>query len=224
MTTPTLTRIGQLPKVNLLPPEILEVRRFRRVQAGLGGALLVALGIVALLFVLAVGSQGKAQDKVDKAKATNVSLQRDVAKYDNVKAVYAQVAAREAMLTQAMGAEVQWSRYLNDASVNVPDNVWVTAFTATQTPATGAAAAKPTAGVAAADPGIGTVAFTGTAFEHDDVATWLESLTKAKGYANPYFSTSAKALVGSKDVVNFSSTVTVTKDAYSGRYAKPAGS
>ena len=227
MTTPTITRIGQLPGVNLLPPEILEVRRFRRVQYGLGAALLCALGIVALLFTVAAGSQAKAQQKVTNAKATQVSLQRDVARYDTVKAVYAEVATREAMLTQAMGAEVQWSHYLNDISLTVPANVWLTQLTATQT-AAGAAGAPGTAGAAGTktagvDPGIGTVTFAGTAFAYDDVAVWLESLAKEKGYTNPYFSNSTKAAIGSRPVVNFTSTVTVTKDAYSGRYSKPAG-
>ena len=60
-------------------------------------------------------------------------------------------------------------------------------------------------------------------FAHDDVAAWLESLAKEKGYTNPYFSSSTKAAIGSRPVVNFTSTVTVTKDAYSGRYSKPAG-
>jgi Tfp pilus assembly protein PilN len=221
VSTATVTRIGQLPRVNLLPPEILEGRRFRQVQYGLGGALLVALAIVALLYSMAAGSQGRAQQKVDKAKATNVSLQRDLSRYDSVKAVYTQVATREGMLTQAAGSEVQWSQYLNDLSLSVPDNVWITAFTATQTPP--AAAAKPAAGAAAADPGIGTVTFTGTAFAHDDVATWLESLAKVKGYTNSYVTTSTKSLIGSREVVNYTSSVTVTKEAYSGRYAKPAG-
>jgi hypothetical protein len=40
-----------LPRVNLLPPEIGEAVRFRRIQLGLGGGVLAALGTVTLLYV-----------------------------------------------------------------------------------------------------------------------------------------------------------------------------
>jgi hypothetical protein len=67
------------------------------------------------------------------------------------------------------------------------------------------------------------VTFTGVGFKHDDVAVWLESLASQKGYANPYFSTSTEALLGTRKTVNFTSTATLTPAAYSGRYSKPAG-
>ncbi|MCU1589867.1 MAG: hypothetical protein JWP11_1123, partial [Frankiales bacterium] len=51
----------------------------------------------------------------------------------------------------------------------------------------------------------------------------LESLAKQKGYANPYFTNSTKALVGSRETVDFTSTVTMTSAALSGRYTKPIG-
>ena len=35
-------------------------------------------------------------------------------------------------------------------------------------------------------------------FKHDDVAVWLESLAKQKGYVNPYFSSSTEALIGTR--------------------------
>ena len=77
--------------------------------------------------------------------------------------------------------------------------------------------------VGATEPGVGTVTFTGVGFSHDDVAVWLESLAKQKGYTNPYFTNSTKALIGTRSTVNFSSTVTMTSAALSGRYTTPAG-
>ncbi len=65
--------------------------------------------------------------------------------------------------------------------------------------------------------------FTGVGFAHDDVAVWLESLAKQKGYANPYFANSTEALIGTRKVVNFTSTTTLTSAALSGRYTAPAG-
>lgn len=212
--------LDSLPRVNLLPPEIAETRRFRRIQLGLGGAVLGAVGIVALLYVAASSSVSSAQDELDSANVKHTSLQAESAKYRDVTAVYARAAAAQAMLTQAMGEEVRYSQLLNDLSLSVPETVWLKNLTFSQTPAVASAAATTTPGVT---PGIGTVTVTGIGFTHDDVAIWLESLAGQKSYANPYFSSSTEALLGTRKTVNFTSTANLTTAAYSGRYTKPAG-
>ena len=212
---PVGTGHAVLPRVNLLPPEIAEQARFKRIQMGLGGGLLATVGVVAALYVTAVASVGDAQTELDTATARGTALQTETAKYADVEAVYGRAAAAQGMLTSAMGQEVRFSQYLNDLSLTVPDKVWLKSLTFAQTP--------PVAGPGAAEPGIGTVTFSGTAYSHDDVAVWLESLAKQKGYLNPYFTNSTKALLGTRTTVNFESTVTMTPAALSGRYTAPAG-
>ena len=209
------TGLPVLPRVNLLPPEIAETVRFRRITYGLGGGLLAAVGVVALLYVLATAAVSDATEELQTATATGASLQVETAKYADVQAVYARAAAAQAMLTSAMGEEVRYSQYMNDLSLTVPENVWVKNVTFAQAPAP--------AGLGSTVPGIGTVTFTGVGFKHDDVAVWLDSLAKQKGYVNPYFTTSTRALLGNRKIVNFTSTVTMTSEALSGRYTKPLG-
>jgi len=86
----------------------------------------------------------------------------------------------------------------------------------------GRTAAPATSGTNAI-PGIATISFTGIALNRDDVATWLESLGKEKGYVNAYYSTAQAAALGLKPIVNFTSTVTVTDAALSNRYTTPNG-
>lgn len=209
------TGLPVLPRVNLLPPEIAETARFRRIQYGLGGGLLAAVGVVALLYVGAAGAVSEANTELETANAQGTVLQAETAKFADVTAVYARAAAAQAMLTTAMGEEVRFSQYMNDLSLTVPENVWLKNVTFSQ-------AAAPAA-VGSTVPGIGTVTFTGVGFKHDDVAVWLESLSKQKGYVNPYFTSSTKALLGNRQTVNFTSTVTMTADALSGRYTTPIG-
>ena len=209
------TGLPVLPRVNLLPPEIAETARFRRITYGLGGGLLGALGIVALLYVGAVAAVNDATTELETATATGASLRVETAKYADVEAVYARAAAAQAMLTSAMGEEVRYSQFMNDLSLTVPANVWVKNVTFAQAPAPAA--------LGSTVPGIGTVTFTGVGFKHDDVAVWLESLAKQKGYVNAYFTNSTKALLGNRDTVNFTSTVTMSADALSGRYTTPQG-
>jgi len=202
-----------LPRVNLLPPEIAEQAHFRRVQGGLGLAVVAAVGLVGLLYTGASGSVGDAQAGLDQAQAQQSALQAETATYRDVTARYAKAAAVETMLVQAMGTEVQYSGLLNDLSLTVPDGVWVTNAQFSQT--------EPAAG--GTTPGIGTVTMTGVALSYDDVALWLESQATQKGYDKPYLQTSTEALLAGKKVVNWSSTVVLTPDALSGRYTK-AGS
>ncbi|MDQ6650896.1 MAG: PilN domain-containing protein [Actinomycetota bacterium] len=218
----TLTRPALLPRVNLLPPEIAQRVRLRKLQGGMLAAVVVAVGIVAALYVGATTNKNTARQQLSVQQVEQSKLQGQVAQLQNVSAVYAQVAAREAMLRTAMGQEVQWSHYLNDLSLSMPNNVWLTSFSVAQTGSAGTTAA-PAASAGAPDPGIGRVTVAGVGLAHPDVANWLESLAKEKGYSNPYFSNSTEGLIGTRKTVTFSSTVTVTKDALSGRYTQGAG-
>jgi Tfp pilus assembly protein PilN len=219
VTTQTLStsQLAALPRVNLLPPEIAQKRRARKLQAGMGAAVAVAIVGVAAGYVMAHSSANSAKTDLANSKADTARLQTQVAQFDSDQSLRAQLTAEQTMLATAMGPEIQWSHYLNDLTLRIPDNVWITNLSIT----TGSTAS--TAGGAASG-GIGSVNVTGTAFTHDDVATWLDSLAKEKGYSNPYFSNSAESFIGSRRVVNFTSSTVVTTDALSGRYLRPAGS
>jgi len=209
-----------MPSVNLMPPEIAEAARFRRFQLAMGGAVLGAVAVVAALYMHAHGGVAGAQQQVDQAQAQSTALQGQLARLQSVQDVYTQVSSREAMLSQAMGGEIRWSRYLNDLSLRMPDHVWLTNVSASETGAT--ATALPTS---TTTPGsIGNIQFAGVAFSHDDVATWLDTLAKERGFVNPYFTSSAEAPLGAKDLVNFSSSTDINDKAKSGRYTQPAGS
>lgn len=212
--------LSLLPRVNLLPPEIAEKAAFRRVQIGLGSAVLAAIGVVGVLYMSAASSVDSAQGQLDSASSTHSQLQTETSKYAAVTGVYAQAAAAQAMLTQAMGDEVRYSQLLNDLSLSVPAKVWVKNIAFIQTVAGAPAAA---AAGAAAPAGIGTFTATGVGFSHDDVAVWLESIAGQKTYTNPYFSNSTEALLGTRKVVNFTSTASITSTALSNIYTKPAG-
>ena len=67
MSTLTIDRLATLPRVNLLPPEIEEQRRFRKVQIGLGAGVVAAVGVVGALTLLASGAVGDAQHRLGQA-------------------------------------------------------------------------------------------------------------------------------------------------------------
>jgi Tfp pilus assembly protein PilN len=217
-----------MPRVNLMPPEIAEAAKFRRFQLAMGAAVLAAVAVVGALYVNAHSGVKGAQSELDAAKAENTSLQGQLTSLAGVKCVYSQVSAKQTMLQTAMGGEVRWSFWLTDLSLKVPDNVWLTNLSAQQTATGLVTAGAPATATPTPVPGaastIATISYSGTAFKHDDVATWLDALAKEHGFVDPYFTNSTEKLIGTKPTVNFTGTVGVTDAAKSNRYNKSAGS
>jgi Tfp pilus assembly protein PilN len=229
VTTPTLTttQLAALPRVNLLPPEIAEKRRARMIQAGMGAAFAASLVVVGAVYFMAHSSATHAQSDLAAAQSQNTSLRAEITKYAGDESKRAELSAQQTMLSTAMGNEIQWSHFMNDLSLRIPDNIWVKHMTFAETAVPGGTAASAPAGPNAAvlaDAGIGKISFEGVAYTHDDVATWLDSLAREKGYANPYFTNSSTGFIGTTAVVSHTSSVSLTPDALSGRYTKPAGS
>lgn len=224
MSTLTTAALANLPQVNLLPPEIEQQRRFRRVQAGLGAGVLASVVVAGGLVLAAHGQVGNAQDDLDANQAQSTRLQSQVSEFAEVPKVFGQVEAAHAQLGQAMGQEVRWSYFLNDLSLKIPNRVWLTEMSVTKSDVAAAApAVAPTDGQYMTT-GIGSVTFTGQAYSHNDVAAWLISLAKQKGYTQPYFSDSTVEPLGTHDnAVKFTSQVTLTEDALSKRYTEKAG-
>jgi Tfp pilus assembly protein PilN len=221
------TTTGRLPRVNLMPPEVAEAKAMRRLQTGLGAAGLASVAVVGLLYVSATHSVSSAQSDLTAAKTQTTSLQGQVAKYSDVTATINAANAAQAQLVTAMGDEVRYSQLLNDLSLTIPSTVWLKSLTYAST-APGAATPGSAPGAAVSYNGaapIGTLSVTGIGFSHDDVALWLDSIAGlSKTYANPYFTNSTEALIGSRTSVNYSATAVVLSSAQSGRFKNLAGS
>ena len=221
MTTLTAARVAELPRVNLLPPEIAQASRLRRLQIVLGLGLLVVLGLVAMLFLWVSGQVNAADVELADAQAVGASLQADVAEYAEVPAVNAQVDAAQTALVAAMLPEIRWSFFLNDLSLTIPQSSRLTSLTATN----GAAAAQ-LGGVSAAlptqlgQPTLGTMTFAGKTSSFDGVASWLQSLARQDGYIDPTLQAVAKDAEGTTQgtVYTVSSSTSLSLEAASKRF------
>jgi len=189
-TTTTSTRVVELPRVNLLPPEIFEKRQLQRAQAGLGVVVVAALVGVGFVYVSGGSAVTSAKSRLAASQATQTTLQSDLNTLSYVTAEAAQAQAAQNMLTQATASTIPFSTYLADLSLLTPKNVWFTAVTLTSSVGAGTIP-DPTAAPAT----VGTMTFSGQALAHNDVATWLDSAAKEVGFANPYFSLSTEAVI-----------------------------
>ncbi len=224
MSTQTALRATVTPHVNLLPGEIREEAQFRSMRAFMALAVIFSALVGGALFVQASGEVTSAQEQLDTAKTENAALQAKVNTLADVPKVYAQVAAADAQLTTAMGAEVRYSYLLNDLSLSMNRGVWLSSLNVAQAATTTTAAGTPVVSQTAPQAGIALITVAGRAKTYEDVAAWLEFLTADKTYyTNPYVTSADRTdKIGNTPIVKFASTVALNDSALSHRYDSKA--
>ena len=171
-------------QVNLLPPDILQGQRYRRLTLTvlLAGAIILALIVV--FFLVQVGRLGSVNSDIAAKKQSNAQLQSQIdslQKYDDLQ-VQAQQAQSE--LDAAYAGELSFSGMLMDLSRVIPSDAYLSTFSATITgpaPATG--------GSTTATPLIGTMTTGGEAIGFDSLSIWLTRLELVRGWVNPWMPT-----------------------------------
>lgn len=211
----TSTTPAVMPRVNLLPPEIAERAALRKAQVAMVGCGLAAVAVVGVMYTGASHKVSTAEREKAQATAANAKMRTELNSLQGVKETYAQVDVANRTLATAMHYEVRWSTYLHDLTLTIPPNVWLNSMEVKMNVAV-------TAGGGAdnvLDTQLGTVTFNGSAYSHDDVAAWLESLAKQKGYSDPYF-TKSEDRMKKRVIEDFESTVYINEKALSNRYSK----
>jgi Tfp pilus assembly protein PilN len=226
-----------VPRVNLLPEEILAARGFRRVQFRLVFAVVVTIVLAAGGVAWAQLQVQSAQDLLDMTASRTVVLRQQEARYSEVPRVTAAVASAKAAREAALAQDLLWYRLMSDIALATPSNVWLNTMNvslATAGTATGAGTDP------LAPAGIGKVVVTGTANDPPDVAAWLEAIVRVRGLdgstlQNLTRSTTAEgsegsggsgaagAAGGSGGQLQFTSQIVIVNDALSHRYDRKAG-
>lgn len=212
-----------VPRVNLLPNEIVERRQFRQVQIMLSIAVGVVLLVVVAGTVLAQRAVGDANRQLDVAQAAVEKLQAQTTKYAEVPRVIAQVEAARAARAQAMAGDVLWYRYLNDLNGAQPSGVTMNSITISVNATAGAASAAQAPGADALTPaGVGTVKVDGSAHEYRQISSWLESLDTITGLSVSSLTQAAAEGADGDEKVTFSSGAVIDNAALSHRYDQKA--
>ncbi|MDT5035070.1 MAG: hypothetical protein QOE03_255 [Micromonosporaceae bacterium] len=245
----TLTRSGgretipaatpsRIPSItaNLLPTEIIDGRRSRRVRkvitvtvAGFAVVVLAGYGVAATLTSVA-------NLKVSESVAQTHRLTQQQRQYAEVVRVQAESKAINAELAHLLANDLQWSGLLTSLRTAAPPGVRVLTVAAALTPPSGAGAPKaapaPAAGAPAAPtaaPGdkaapaaatrtIGTLTVGGTATSKAALAAFLDELATVSGLANPLLT---NVTVQNEDQ-QYTMHVDITAAALGGRYTTKA--
>lgn len=216
----TLTGTGtaySVPRVNLLPPEILAERTFQKTKLGLAAVVLaVAAGLVGG-FVLAQMSANEAGDQLVAEQGRTATLSNEQTQYAEVPQVIGQVDSAKTAQATAMATDVLWFDYLDHIAASYPADVWLRDMTVTVAAPT-ALPADTAAALVPLSPTIGTITVNGTGRTHEGTASWLDVMAATPGLADPLYSASSRTELEDQVVVDFTSTVNVTPDALSDRY------
>jgi Tfp pilus assembly protein PilN len=195
-------------QVNLLPPEVRERVKSRRVTLAVAAGAGVALVLLAFVFVLQSSRLSSAKQQLAVQQSANAALQTKVDGLQRYRLLAQRVADARALVTEITGHQIMWSGALRDLSMVIPTDVFLTQLAGTLQPA-GTTTMAP--GATPATTIVGNITFTGSALDQPALALWLERLEKVDGWVNPWVSTDTS----SPPVVNFAGTVDITQAATS---------
>jgi Tfp pilus assembly protein PilN len=210
-------------RINLLPPEIYERQRVRRRTAAVVAVGLIVLAALGAFYFLQVLRLKDVEDDIDTQQARNAQLQQQINELQEIDQLQQEIEATRDLLTNLLADRVLWSGVLRDVSLVIPGEAWLSglsgqtgaaAGTTGTTTTTTTTTTAPTTGTTTAPGGlVGQISFNGFAFGHRDVALWLSRLEDVRGFINPWLSSSTKALIGTSEVVQFTSSVDLSEQA-----------
>ncbi|HWC70225.1 MAG TPA: hypothetical protein VG993_03585 [Actinomycetota bacterium] len=175
-----------MSQVNLLPPDVLQAQRYRRLTSLVMLVGLLALVLVFAFYLVKSNELGGVNDEIAAQNETNASIQASIAEKQKFADLQAQAQAQQQLLSAAFAGEVSFSELLMDFSRVIPSDAYVDTLT------------LQTADVAAADPAaagaglVGSITGGGKAVSIDSLSVFLTRLEQVQGWVNPWMSTVSK--------------------------------
>ncbi len=221
------------PAMNLLPSGrrvVVTSGRTKYVLAGVGAA-----AALAVLLALPTISRRNQVDDVEKETAglenTAVQRQQAIAALAGVAATEQQIAALQAQIDSTLAIDVSWTRLLREVAIAMPNDVWLTSFSG-QVDTTAVAGPGGTSGTTTipgntTTPGAvvgggaaaisGSITVEGVGLEFPSIAAWIEGLSEVPALDGLWVPNATKSTLGDEDVVDFTSSASLTDDARSDR-------
>ncbi|OLB77079.1 MAG: hypothetical protein AUI14_17160 [Actinobacteria bacterium 13_2_20CM_2_71_6] len=198
---------------NLLPQEIVESRRARRVRRLVVSALAVVVVLLAGWYGLASYETAAARSGLAGAESEAQRLVQQQHNYAELVGTQTESKAITAQLATLLADDLQWSHLITSLQQAAPGGVQVTGVTGVlATAANGGGATTRVAGTT--EKPVGTLTVTGVGGTNDVVAAYVDALGKVCGLANPLLAGATQA----KDGVQFTVRLDITKAALGGRH------
>jgi hypothetical protein len=214
--------IGGEPRVHLLPQEVAERKKVKRLKRRLLFAAVFVVALVAIGYGLTTLSLTTVQSQLASAQATTAQLVAQEGKYSAVTKVNSDIAAIQQSQKMATAQEILWAPYLATLEAGLPAGSSISAVSATiDSPLGAPASSTATTAVPLQGPRIATLQLT-VLMNQADVPGWLNTLPTLKGFvdATPNSVTAGGSGGNPYTVVV---TIHINSAAVSNRFTKSAG-
>lgn len=200
-----------MSQVNLLPHDVIQGQRYRRLTLTVLAAGAVVLALIIAFFLLQMGKLGGVNDDIHAAQQTNQSLQGQIANDQKYEELQVQAQQAQAQLAAAYKGEVSFSGMLMDLSHVIPSQAYLTSFSSTITGPPSGSSSGSSSSSTTTTPLIGTMQMSGEAIGFDTLSEWLTRLEMVQGWVNPWMPNIA-ADSAVPNAYTFSTSVDLTQD------------
>ncbi len=181
-----------MSQVNLLPREVMQRQRLRRLTFLIGAGSAGVMALIVLFFLVQVGRLGTVQDEIDQQDRTNRGIQTRIDALQEFDDLRAEAQRKQELLASAFTGEVSFSGVLMDVSRLIPVTAYLTDLSI-QTAAP--APADPTAPTPE-QTFVGAISLGGISSDFNTVADLLTRLERVQGWLNPWVQSAADAELG----------------------------
>lgn len=198
-----------MTRIDLIPPELVEQQRARRIII----LMAVVFGVVVLAVAFLTGAL-VVQRTLVSGRLTQIQTEKgkvdgEIAKLKVYEERQKQLDEREKMVKQLSANQVFWSSILNGVSMVIPHDIWLKDLNAD---VSAVVKAKTTAG-AQQSQAKATIKMSGYAFNHSAVARWLVHQSEIPELRDVWLDSSESKTVGTQKLIEFQTTATLTQFA-----------
>lgn len=196
-----------MTRIDLIPPELVEKQRTRRIIALLTAIFVLVLFGVAFLTGLSYLQRVLISGRLETIEKEKTEVDASIEKlrvYEERKNL---LSSREKIVTGITKNQVFWSSILNGVSMVIPSDVWLKTFKGDVSTIRGKEAQ---AGAAPTTPAI---TITGVTFSHSAVARWLVRLSEINQFRSIWLVSSEEkeATAAGQKQIEFNTTATLTQ-------------
>jgi Tfp pilus assembly protein PilN len=207
---------------NLLPTEVVEGRRSRRVRRVVVAALIGVLVLMGTWYGSARYQTSQAKQQLKEAQDTSARVESQQKKYQEVVSVQEQSAQISKQLADLMALDLRWSTVVNAVQNAAPTGVKLHGLSAatSNSGANGGSAASDSALPQSGDKKIGDLTITGEGASKAGVAAYVDALARIDGVVDPLLSSA----VEQRKTVQFTVQMGLTSKVLGGRFTTKTGS
>lgn len=201
-----------MSQVNLLPREILQGQKTKRLTLMVVLAGAVVLALIVGFYLLQGTRLSSVNGDIAAQKQQNDQIQTQIDGLQRFEQLQVEAQQKQSLLEAAYAGEVAMSGVLMDLSRVMPSDEYLTAFSVSLQTTAPTDTTGPTTGTTF----VGTMSADGEALGFDTLSVWLTRLEQVQGWANPWMS-NISALDAPADAYTFSTSIDLTQDALTQR-------